>query len=171
MVAELDGCKTGRYGRAADLPKMAVGVPVHDAALERQAIDAFDRLPELAEQEGDELSGEKHAEWWKGLEEVAIYKHPTTGKLVISVSADTDGTCGEFDASQWQTWTYDRGKLIPLDGGSPPDKVLGAVDANGDGTLDLLVKGDAFGDEAELVDARTLRRLVTLSYAYHDCPC
>jgi len=170
VVAKLDGCQGGTYARLATSPKIIEAEPVKDDALAQKAIKAFGKLGAVKKQAPeDEADGPKN--WWVGIEKVSIFEHPESKRVLVSVHADNGGMCGEFTASAWALWEYKGGKLVHLADGTAPLEVLDALDVDGDGELEILVRGDHFGTEAELVEARTLSPLVTLEYSYHDCPC
>lgn len=170
VVAELDGCGEDRYAWPADNKAPVKAEVITDDAIAKKALAAFAALPAVKAQADDGM-GQRQDNWYGGLETVDIFKHPETGAVLVSVMADNKGSCGEFSASHWQLWSYQNGKLVEVAGGTPPMDILEAIDSDGDGTLELVVRGDDFGTELALIDSETLVSIQERSYAYNDCPC
>lgn len=165
VVATLDGCDDARFATALDRPAPIDGETVDDPALASRATAAFARLDEVRDQADPE-----HPSWWTGAT-VAIFKHPNSGQTLVSVYAADGEGCGGFEASYWQLWELEGGKLVELSSGTAPSEIYQAIDVDADGTLELIVKGDEYGSELVLVDPQTMARPVEFGYDYHDCPC
>ena len=164
VMAELSDCD-GTYARAADRAKMVIGETVKDPALVKKATVAFAKLKSVTEQ-----SEAGNEDWW-GEPQVNVFRHPKSGQVLVSAYADNGGMCGEFSASSWQIWEHKGGKLVPIKHGSAPEEIFEAVDSDDNGSLEFVVKGDEFGTERALIDAKTLEQHFSVGYSYNDCPC
>ncbi len=165
LGAKLDNDCGGVYARVKSLPAPVEGEELSDSALKEKAIAAFAELDSVTKQQEGDIP------WWKGSISVSIYRHPKSGQTLVSVSADNDGMCGEYSASEWQVFEWADKKLEPLYNSNPPGKISGAIDTDGDGSLELLVEGDGFGTEAALIDPENGGARAKLEYTYNDCPC
>jgi hypothetical protein len=167
--AELGGSCHGVYAVAAERPAIVSGEKVTDAALEKKARDAFARLDAVVKLEAEYRGQGGKGRWWDDSAAVQIFKHPASGQVIVSVLADNRGSCGEFAASAWAVFEVKGGSLALLHGEGAPGEVRDAIDADGDGHLEL-VTHDVFGTEAALVGSDG-NEIAALRYAYNDCPC
>lgn len=173
LFAKLSGCSDGRFAWLAGTLQPLAAEPVEDPALAERAQAAFGKLPSVVAHQKEFLKQAEHAEgkWWEEGTEVAIFKHPKSGQVLVSVLAILKDGCSEFSASEWAVFEL-KGKAlkrIPI-AQEPPDRVQDAFDVDGNGRLEFLGETD-YGTDIELIwpDADELG--TTLEYAYLDCPC
>lgn len=141
-----------------------------DSALVGTAAELFGKLPEIKAFKG--ADGTKaEGNWWKSAVEIGVYKHPTSGEIIVSAYAEEGEVCGGDQVSVWQVWRVDGKKLVPIYAGAAPKEVVSAVDTDGDGHLELIIEGDGFGTERAHVDPTTGTVRGQLRYVYADCPC
>jgi hypothetical protein len=170
VAAELAACR-GLHAQMllADRPASVDGEKVSDPALEKKARALFARLPEVTQLQREHKAQGGKGTWWEDSASVAIFKHPGSGQVVVAVGADNRGSCGEFSASAWIVYEVKSGALSTLYTGSPPAEILGAVDTDGDGRLELMVHGN-FGTDAALLDGEG-NEVAGLRHAFNDCAC
>jgi len=173
VIAELDACHDGRLVRRASEPRLIRGNRLTDAKLEQAARAAFSKLPEVVAQRE---VGAKNPEWWVDKESVAIFEHPVSRQVLVSVSANNRGDCGAFYGRAWQVWEVGPNGLIPVSFQGAGPLVPMAFDLDGDGSLELLARPQEYdGREWELVEPRGeksgMKTLLSVDYAYNDCPC
>lgn len=177
VFAKLSGCTDGRFAWMVDrvgggLQPLAAE-PVEDPALAERAQAAFGKLPSVVAHQRAFLKQAENAEgtWWEEGTEVAIFKHPKSGQVLVSVLAILKDGCSEFSASEWAVFEA-KGKTlkrIPISQ-SIPDRVQDALDVDGDGRLEFLAETD-YGTDIELIWPGSDERGTSLEYAYLDCPC
>lgn len=173
LFAKLDGCSEGRFAWIDGAQQPLAAEPVEDPELAERALAAFGKLPSVLARQKEFLKQAEHPEgkWWEEGTEVAIFKHPRSGQVLVSVLANLRDGCGGFSASEWAIFER-KGKAlkrIPLTQ-TPPDRIQDALDVDGDGRLELLGETD-FGTDIALYwpDADELGS--PLEHAYLDCPC
>ena len=173
LFAKLDGCTEGRFAWVDGARQPLAAEPVEDPDLAERAQAAFGKLPNVLARQKEFLKQAEHPEgkWWEEGTEVAIFKHPKSGQVLVSVLANLRDGCGGFSASEWGIFEL-KGKAlkrVPLTQ-NPPDRVQDALDVDGDGRLEFLGETD-FGTDSVLFwpDADELG--TSLEHAYLDCPC
>ena len=173
LFAKLAGCSDGRFAWPQGSVQPMAAEPVEDPALAERALAAFGKLPSVVAHQKAFLKQAEHAEgkWWEEGTEVAIFKHPKSGQVLVSVLAILKDGCSEFSASEWAVFEL-KGKAlkrIPI-AQEPPDRVQDALDVDGNGHLEFLGETD-YGTDIELIWPDTDELGSTLDYAYLDCPC
>lgn len=180
LVADVDGergCDGALWAEPAEASaKLTRGVDDADDATRALALAEFRKLPaweDAAARWSDDLAARDEAApdvaRWDEVGGAPDVKLVEGGSLVI-VSKDVGGGCGEFDASITAVFRVRGGAAGPtLELANDPGRgrafdVLGAVDLDGDGALDLLVPG-GFRRGAALDDA------VTSDVPFLGCPC
>lgn len=173
LFAKLDGCSEGRFGWIDGGTQPVAAELVEDPELAERAQVAFGKLPNVLARQKEFLKQAEHPEgnWWEEGTEVAIFKHPKSGQVLVSVLAILRDGCGGFSASEWAIFEQ-KGKAlkrVPLTQ-SPPDRVQDALDVDGNGRLEFLGESD-YGTDSVLFwpDADELG--TSLEHAYLDCPC
>jgi hypothetical protein len=173
LFAKLDGCSEGRFAWIDGTRQPVAAEPVEDPELAERALAAFGKLPNVLARQKEFLKQAEHPEgkWWEEGTEVAIFKHPKSGQVLVSVLAILRDGCSGFSASEWAIFEH-KGKAlkrIPLTQ-NPPDRVQDALDVDGDGRLEFLGETD-YGTDSVLYwpDANELG--TSLEHAYLDCPC
>ena len=169
VAAELASACGGMTAQPAGKPALTDGEKVADAAIEKAARARFAKLDAVTELQAEHRGQKRDGTWWDESIQVEIFKHPTSGQTIASVRADNGGSCGEFAASAWVLYEVKGRTLSQLHQGSPPAEILGAIDADGDGSLEL-VTHDNFGGDVVLIGSGGDER-GALRYAYNDCPC
>lgn len=169
VAAELATACSGVTAQPADRPAIVDGEKVTDEAVEKAARARFAKIDEVVELQAEHRAQKRAGKWWDESIQVDIFKHPSSGKTIASVMADNRGSCGELAASAWVIYEVNGTSLTPLHQGSPPAEIVAAIDADGDGRLELLTH-DNFGGDVVLVGADG-DELGALRYAYNDCPC
>jgi hypothetical protein len=173
LFAKLAGCSDGRFAVVDGALQPLTSEPVDDPVLAERALKAFGKLPGVLAQQKEFLKQAEHPEgnWWDEGTEVAIFKHPKSGQLLISVLAILGAGCDEFSAREWAVFEQ-KGKTLKRVSPalSPPDRVQDAIDADGDGKLEILGENDN-GTDIVLIWPEQNERGTSLEYAYRDCPC
>ncbi|MCC6646583.1 MAG: hypothetical protein IT374_13555 [Polyangiaceae bacterium] len=179
LVADVDAveaCDGALWGEpATSPPKVTRGIDDADADTRAVALEAFRALPAWRDAEArfraDEAPTEAAlaARAWDELGGEPDVKLVEGGALVI-VTKDVGGACGEFDASLTAVFRPVIGaggaalELVHDPSRGRAFDVLGAVDLDGDGALELLVPG-GFRRGASLDDE------VTSEVPFLGCPC
>ena len=172
VVAKVDGCKTGEYARPESALPPTAAEHVSDDVLELKAKSAFAALPSVQEsqrsflKEVDGASGQ----WWDERLKVAVYRHPLSKQVLVSVSADNGATCAEFGASVWAIFQVQGSTLQKLREDTAPAEIAAVLDVDADGHLEFLTHGD-FRVERALVVPHSNQRDPTLTYDFHGCGC
>jgi hypothetical protein len=169
VAAELDSPCGGITAQPVGKPPLTDGDKVGDAAIEKSARARFARLDQVTELQAEHRAQKRAGNWWDDSIEVEIFVHPGSGRTIASVRADNGGSCGEFSASAWAVYEVKGRSLSELHQGSSPGEILGAIDADGDGSLELVTR-DNFGGQVVLIGSDGDER-GALRYAYNDCPC
>ena len=173
LFAKLTGCSDGRYARLERSPPPLAAVGIEDSGLEARALAAFSKLPSVLEQQKQYLEETPGAQdnWWDGNSQVAVYKHPTSGQVLVSVLAAIRDGCSDFSASEWVLFERQGKALKRLTPAQTPPQTIDAVlDVDGDGRLEFLVTPDR-GTDIELVWPASEVQGPALRYVYLDCPC
>lgn len=173
LYAKLEGCSEGSYAWLADELQPRAAEPVEDEALSERALAAFGKLPSVRATQKEFLKQAQNPDgnWWEEATEVAIFKHPTSGQVLVSVLANLKDGCGEFNASEWAVFEA-KGKAlkrIALDQRAP-DRISGALDVDGDGRLEFLGETD-FSTDIGLLWPDADEVGAALTHTYLDCPC
>lgn len=173
LFAKLSGCGEGRFAWVSGAQQPVAAQLLEDPALSERALAAFGRLPSVLSRQKEFMKQAQHAEgkWWEEGTEVAIFKHPTSGQVLISVLANLREDCGGWSASEWAIFEA-KGKAlkrVPVTHG-PPDRVQDALDIDGDGRLELLGESD-YGTDSIVYWPNANELGTSLQYAYLDCPC
>jgi ketosteroid isomerase-like protein len=173
LFAKLEGCSEGRFAWRAAEPQPLAAEPVEDAELAERALAAFGKLPSVRATQKDFLKQASNAEgdWWGEATEVAIFKHPKSGQVLVSVLANLKEGCGEFTASEWAVFEQ-KGKALKRVSPSQraPDRISDALDVDGDGRLEFLGETD-FGTDIVLLWPDGNEAETSLKHAFLDCPC
>jgi hypothetical protein len=173
LFAKLAGCSEGRFAWVDGAPQPVAAEPVEDPVLAERAQAAFGKLPNVVARQKEFLKQAEHAEgnWWEEGTEVAIFKHPKSGQVLVSVLAILKDGCDGFSASEWAVFEQ-KGKALKRVAitQSPPDRIQDALDVDGDGRLEFLGETD-YGTDIVLIwpDANELG--TALEHTYLDCPC
>lgn len=173
LFAKLEGCNEGSFAWLAGELQPRAAEPVEDAALSERALSAFAKLPSVQATQKEFLKQAKSAEgnWWEEGTEVAIFKHPTSGQVLVSVLANLRDGCGEFNASEWAVFEQ-KGKTLKRISPTQraPDRISEALDVDGDGKLEFLGETD-IGTDIALIwpDANDFGSALT--HLFLDCPC
>jgi hypothetical protein len=173
LFAKLDGCTEGRFASVEGGRQPVAAEPVEDPELAERAQAAFGKLPNVLARQKEFLKQAEHPEgkWWEEGTEVAIFKHPKSGQVLVSVLAILRDGCSGFSASEWAIFEQ-KGKTlkrVPLTQ-NPPDRVQDALDVDGDGRLEFLGETD-YGTDSVLFWPDTNELGTSLEHAYLDCPC
>jgi hypothetical protein len=173
LFAKLEGCTEGSFAWLAGDLQPRAAEPVEDPALAERALAAFGKLPSVQATQKEFLKQAKNAEgnWWEEGTEVAIFKHPKSGQVLVSVLANLRDGCGEFNASEWAVFEQ-KGKTLkrisPMQ--RAPDRISDAIDVDGDGKLEFLGETD-FGTDIALIWPDASDYGTALEHAFYDCPC
>jgi hypothetical protein len=173
LFAKLAGCTDGRFAWTEGALQPVAAEPVEDPDLAERALAVFSKLPSVVAHQKAYL---KQAEtpqggWWEEGTEVAMFKHPKSGQLLVSVLAILKDGCSEFTASEWVVFEA-KGKALKRISPtlSPPDRIQDAIDVDGDGRLEFLGEKD-YGTDIVLIWPDANEVGTSLEHAYLDCPC
>jgi hypothetical protein len=177
LYAVLKGCNEGRYARQAESPAPAAASVLEDAAAEalgNRAWVAFTKLPSVVAAQKEFLAvnaEEDKDKRWYAEASVGVFKHPTSGQVLVSVLASAHESCAGFNADEWAVFEQKGKSLVRIAmKQSPPSSIEGALDIDGDGRLEFLARG---GNDTEMmvIWPDTDERGPTLEQLYLDCPC
>jgi hypothetical protein len=174
LFAKLEGCSEGSYAWLAGDLQPRAAEQVDDEKLSERALAAFAKLPSVQAAQKLFLKQAKSAEgnWWEEGTEVAIFKHPTSGQVLVSVLARVGEGCGgDFNGVEWAVFEQ-KGKTLkrmPFTQGAP-DRISGALDVDADGRLEFLGETD-LGSDIALLWPDADEAGVALTHLYLDCPC
>ena len=175
IAGRLDGCKvTGGIARSASLPLALQAQSVRDDdAIERaRKLMLASDVSAKAQRTYQEDTGETR-KWWTDeylTKNDKIFRHPRTGKTLVSVQLGNDGGCGSPQINLWGLYELAAdGQLKPLqviDTGST-HSIDEAIDLDGDGTFEFLV--DDYNAATVLsMDNKSLR---VLERPFYGCSC
>jgi hypothetical protein len=173
LFAKLAGCSEGRYAWLDGALQPLAAEPVEDLELAERAQAAFAKLPGVLAQQREFLKQAEQPDgsWWEAGTEVAIFKHPKSGQVLVSVLAILKDGCSEYSASEWAVFEQ-KGKALKriLPAQRAPDRIQDALDVDGDGRLEFLGESD-FGTDIVLLWPNSGEPGTSLDYTYLDCPC
>ncbi|HJZ86643.1 MAG TPA: nuclear transport factor 2 family protein [Polyangia bacterium] len=178
LVATLaPGC-TGTWARAAELPAPALAdATPAEGALRAAALRELRRLPAYAAIQKSFREENPKGTWEQAADSprVDVLVMRARGKTLVSVSARAGAGCGGFEGELFAVWEA-TGEKLSLRGTADGYLVpAAAVDLDGDGTLEILYRGNWIGDflgQGVLrLEAGVYRFGETITVPYHDCPC
>ncbi len=176
LAAKLDRC-TGTFARTATLPDIIVPTRLHDAALERAAIDALLASAPARETQREwdaqrTATGGAPAPWHTDAALLAeVLRHPGTGETFVSVHGHVLGGCGDPEANVWGLFRVTDGALVPVQLRQLGDlqHIDALIDVDGDGALEML--GKPWLRNAEILTDANGDQLDELRVPFHGCPC
>jgi hypothetical protein len=185
LAARVDGdrCADAIWAQPADRPAPVAGTPEPaPAALAQAARAAFQRLPawratQKTYVEEADLPRAPHWDLHMGAEShVTLLRHPS-GAAYVAVGARAGEGCGEWAGSLFAIWEVTGGdlerprlRLVSDPEALDPRRLVGVVDVDGDGRLELLWIDDLATGVLRLVGER-YQPAGELAIAYLDCGC